>query len=185
MERMRQSDAELAARIASGEAVAFEALYGRYKRPVFAYLVSLIGSRSEAEDLLQDVFIGFLKNVSAQKAAGGIKRFLFTIARSRAIDFIRRRQTRKTVPCGESCFEDSTADVAGAGAKAAEDESANLAGAFLKELPTEQREVVFFRIFAGFGFAEIAELLGTPQGTVASRYRRAITRLSERMRGTA
>jgi DNA-directed RNA polymerase specialized sigma24 family protein len=148
------------------EAVA--TLYRELGPSLLAYARSLLGDPMEAEDAVQHVF---LKIMSARMTAlpREPRPYLFRAVRNRC--FNRRRDAVREWQ--------RTADApmfvapAGLGPVAADVETA------LGELPDEQREVVVLRIWAGMTLDEVAQTVGIPVNTAASRYRYALAKLRD------
>src|SRR6201990_1198715 len=85
------SEAEWLARVAERDQAAFEILYGRYVRPVFALALRRLGDRGHAEDAVQEAFTAIWRSASTYRpergAAGG---WLYTVARDAILDRLRR-----------------------------------------------------------------------------------------------
>jgi len=147
---------------------------------VFRYLRSLVGDAEEARDLVQEVWL----RLGARPDAG--EALVFTAARQCGISHLRRRATRRRV-----LAEDAGDEVAAAvAAPARERPDARLEETDRREalrralgvLSEEQRSVFHLTEVEGLRYAEVAEVLGVPAGTVASRKHLAVVRLREEMR---
>src|SRR5215470_1078575 len=87
------SDAEIIARIYSGDDSAMAVLYDRYSPVVYAVALRVLSDNSAAEDILQDVFMQLWRNPQAFNASrGSLAAWLAVIARNRAIDQLRKRR---------------------------------------------------------------------------------------------
>jgi RNA polymerase sigma-70 factor, ECF subfamily len=156
-----------------------ERLYEEHAQAVFAFLLNLTRHEADTRDLLQEVFVKLARRPDLLAGVRDERAFLLRLAHNLAIDLIRRRGTRdrhheqlaKQTP---SVF----APAAGPDEGAFREELA----AALGELPTEQRAVVHLKLWEGLTFDQIAELLGIPLNTAASRYRYGIDKLRERLR---
>jgi RNA polymerase sigma-70 factor (ECF subfamily) len=160
------SDAEIIARIHSGDDAAMALLYDRYSHVVYAVALRVVSDRSTAEDVLQDVFIQFWRNPQAFNAGrGNLGPWLAVIARNRAIDQLRKKrpevETAETVIAVDPDLE-STAERK----RAIEKVRAVLAG-----MPAEQRAALEMAFFEGLTHVEIAGKTGQPLGTVKTRIR--------------
>ena len=171
------TDAELIVAISDGNRPALNALHERYAGYVLAVAFSILRSRPDAEDVLQDVFVAVLRRASTYRPdKAGVKSWLFTIARNRALDAVRRRQakpgtdidTRLVVDVEARLPEDQLGD--------AERELA--VRRCLDKLPSDQRDVIVLTRFEGMNQFEAAEQLGVPIGTVKSRTRLALAKLA-------
>ncbi len=87
---MFPDDAELIRAYRNGEAEAFEALVRKYERPLFTFLLRLVGNRQSAEDLFQDTFLRVLRALPKYKEDGRFSGWLFGIANNLAVDLLRR-----------------------------------------------------------------------------------------------
>jgi RNA polymerase sigma-70 factor (ECF subfamily) len=128
-------------------------------------------SKADAEDALQNGFLKFWK--TRQRARDEIA-WLYTCVRSAAMDLgrgnLRRIAREKQAAAGHETMFDAPADRA---------EREAMIESALRQLPGDQREVVVMKIWGGLTFAQIAVALNIPLNTAASRYRYAISRLSQ------
>ncbi len=167
--------------MAGGDAEALAALYDRYSPVVMALFVRMLGSRAEAEDLLQEVFIEAWRRAgSFDRARGSAATWLLVLARSRALDRLRSGARRRA---GRSRLEVDPAAGATAVAPALPSESVELARrrtavrSAVAALTAPQREALELSYYAGLSHAEIAEQIEVPLGTVKSRIIAAMRQL--------
>jgi RNA polymerase sigma-70 factor (ECF subfamily) len=173
---------QLMQRIAHGDREAFAQLYDRYASLVFTFATRLLRVRSDAEDLLQEVFLQVWRQAqSYNQDRGSPEAWLITITRSRAIDKLRslRRRDGSAVPSQDTARIEEGGTVAG-GAAAAE-AKLTVHGA-LSRLSEAQRVVLELAYFEGLTQSEIAARLGEPLGTVKTRLRAGLGRLREFLR---
>jgi RNA polymerase sigma-70 factor (ECF subfamily) len=182
-----QSDAEDAAlvgAIAVGDERAFASLYDRYSSILFGLLIRILHSRAEAEDVLQEVFLQIWQQArSFDSARGRAFTWLVTLARSRAIDRLRSLDSRDRAARRSS--EDApsmTNDEEWADDAAERSERAEVVRDALAELPEEQRQVLLLAYLEGMSQSEIAAAKNQPLGTVKTRTRAGLKRLSEALR---
>ena len=156
---------------------AFDELYGRYGRAVYAVVVRLIGDRAHSEDVVQQAF------TNVWRAAAGYRRergpatgWLFAIARNAAVDALRSRAAASQweVP-------DLPDDGPGPDERASAAEEAFRVHAAVDGLPDHEREVIELAYFDGLSQSEVAARLGAPLGTVKTRTRRALAHLADRL----
>jgi RNA polymerase sigma-70 factor (ECF subfamily) len=164
----------LAKRLARGDQAAFAELYDACADRLHHYLAVRLGSRDDADDVLQETFVRLARTRKRLSGVENLVAYVFTIGRNEAARLAaresRRRESRVS-PGSQALFRETAGDDAQAR------ETAELVAAALDRLEVEQREVVELKIYAGLTFREIAEVTGLPQGTVATRYRTAIGRL--------
>ena len=161
---------ELAARLARGEEAAFGEFYDACADRLHRYLTSRLGSREAASDVLQTAF---LRAVKSRKRFRGVENpvaYLFQIARNEAARVAKQGRKDELSLSADEAFGPA-ASVGG------QSEDAEIVAAALARLTAEDREIVDLKIFAGLAFREIADVVGLPQGTVATRYRRALESL--------
>ena len=164
-------DNKLRAALERNDPSAVELIWGQYAGDLFAYLLVVLCSRHDAEDVLQTIFVKIAQKRNRLAKARNLDAYVFRIARNEAFRFIGRwKRERKVKSLDESWLivpEDSqqTNDLV-------EELQAALA-----RLPQQQREVIVMKIYRQKTFIEISRLLRLSQNTVASRYRYGIEKL--------
>ncbi len=93
---MFPEDAELIRAYQNGETEAFAALVRKYERPLFTFLLRLVGNRHSAEDLFQDTFLRVLRALPQYQEEGRFSGWLFGIANNLAVDLLRRTRVRRS-----------------------------------------------------------------------------------------
>jgi len=169
--------------VANQDRDAFSQLYDRFSTLVFTLAMRMLKARSDAEDLLQEVFVQVWRQAQSYSAErGSPEAWIVNIARSRAIDKIRsiRRRERSLVLTDDPSRAESSDNVE---SSAAESETRLAMNSALANLPEAQRKVLELAYFGGLTQTEIAERLAEPLGTVKTRMRSGIQRLRE-MLGT-
>jgi RNA polymerase sigma-70 factor, ECF subfamily len=178
VDHARLSDEDLLERVArhrDGEA--FDVLYRRYSRAVYAVVWRMVGDRARSEDAAQDAFVNVWRAASTYKRdRGSAVGWMFAIARNTAADVLR---ARVPVPAGE--VPDRADPGPGPSESVASDMEAFKVHAAVDSLPEREREVIELAYFSGLSQSEVAEKLGLPLGTVKTRTRSALGRLSERL----
>jgi RNA polymerase sigma-70 factor (ECF subfamily) len=149
---------------------AFAELYDRFGPALFRVALTLLGSRADAEDAVQEVFVGLARARSSLSGVDNVRAYLFTALRHAAAKAAGRpRLARVPVP-------DLDALAAPVPRPLAVETTARLEQA-LAALPAEQRELVALKVDGGLTFQEIAACLGISPNTAASRYRYALEKL--------
>src|SRR3954469_1615811 len=179
-----QRQAELIRGAASGDQQALASLYEATSRTVYGLLLRILADASAAEEVLLDVYEQVWRQAAQySRERGSPLAWLTTIARSRAIDRLRRRrrEEKKTEP-----LEDVVATARAGGASAEEEVMAGevraVVRAALDSLTPEQREVIELAYYGGMSHSEIAAARGLPLGTVKTRTRLGLMRLREMLR---
>jgi RNA polymerase sigma-70 factor (ECF subfamily) len=160
---------ELAERLARGEEAAFAQLYDACADPLHHYLAARLRSRETASDVLQ---AAFLRAVKSRRRFRGVENpiaYLFQIARNEAARAVKRR------PANEQSLD--VVEIFAADDAAGKWADAEAVATALSRLSNDDREIVELKLLAGLTFREIAEVVGVPQATVATRYRRALESL--------
>jgi RNA polymerase sigma-70 factor (ECF subfamily) len=149
-------DADLIPKAIRGDVEAFNLLISRWEKRVFNYLLRILRNREDALDLSQEVFLKAYQNLRKLEEASRFGPWLFRIAHNEAHSLFRKRKPeadeeprdRGAAPAFELSIAVTTA---------------------LGRLSEEQREAVVLKIYQGFKFEEMAEVLGCPVSTVKSR----------------
>jgi RNA polymerase sigma-70 factor (ECF subfamily) len=177
-------DVALLEGVARGDERAFANLYDRYSPILFGLLLRILHSRAEAEDVLQEVCLQIWQQAQAFDAARGRPfTWLVTLARSRAIDRLRAVDARRRA--AERSAEDGAAieaSAVSADADAERNQQGEIVRRALSELPAEQRQALLLAYLGGMSQSEIAAAEGLPLGTVKTRTRAGLKKLSELLR---
>jgi RNA polymerase sigma-70 factor, ECF subfamily len=175
------SDDALLERVSRGDTDAFTVLYRRYERPVFAVLLRLGGQRALAEEWLQEAFTRvWLAAASHDPARGAVRPWIYAIALNTARSELGRKRHRMPhVSIDDSGMDlpDVTGSEPRLSARLDQQKQARALAEALLELPDYLREVVILRCSRELSFAEIAAVTGAPQGTLKSRFHRAVQAL--------
>jgi len=175
---MLVSDEQLLQRTAQGDCQAFAEFYDRHAARAFGLLVKLLPSRADAEDVLQEVFWQVWRTAGrfdARRAPPAV--WVFAIARSRAIDELRRRPHGATMS-GAAVPRIATAEQADSPFESLLDNERQCAvRQALENLPVEQQTAIMMSFFRGQSHAEVARDQGIPLGTVKTRIALGMKRL--------
>jgi RNA polymerase sigma-70 factor, ECF subfamily len=169
-------DRRLARRLRRKDADALREAYDRYGRTTFGFLVHVLGDRGAAEDIQQQVFLEVWQRADRYDAKrGSLLTWIMTIARSRAIDQLRRRVPEPRDPAGTVAVLEaaSGADAAHVDIVVEQWYVAHL----LAALPPEEAGLLRLRFYGGRSQTEIAAETGLPLSTVKSRMARGMNRL--------
>jgi RNA polymerase sigma-70 factor, ECF subfamily len=158
---------------------ALSALYDRYARTVYGVGLKILGNRSLAEDLVQEVFLKVWRSADTfDSSRGSFSTWLYRVTRSCALDLYRKRASRvRQVPDGAPHI--AAARDSSAGPQEVVDESwlSWRVSRALEALDAPHREVIELAYFGGLSQREVSERTGVPLGTVKTRTASAFRRL--------
>jgi RNA polymerase sigma-70 factor (ECF subfamily) len=158
---------------------ALSALYDRYSRTVYGVGLKILGNRSLAEELVQDVFLKVWRSAGTfDSSRGSFSTWLYRVTRSCALDLYRKRASRvRQVPDGGPHI--AAARDSSAGPQEVVDESwlSWRVSRALEVLDAPHREVIELAYFGGLSQREVSERTGVPLGTVKTRTASAFRRL--------
>jgi len=158
-------DADLIRKARRGDVEAFNLLISRWEKRVFNYLLRILQNREDALDLSQDVFLKAYQNLRKLEDPERFAAWLFRIAHNEAYSLFRKRK-----PEGEPESEERSGQaVTVSGAGVCPIELSIAVSSALERLTSDQREAVVLKVYQGFKFEEIAEILSCPVSTVKSR----------------
>jgi RNA polymerase sigma-70 factor (ECF subfamily) len=170
------TDPDLARRFRDGDPDSVRELYELYGRAAFGVAFRALGSRSLAEEAVQQAFLQAWRASGSVDPARDLGPWLFTIIRRAAIDIYRKEARRPHDAIDDTVDNDPTLAVWPAAIEAMS-ETWDIRVA-VDGLPNDEREVVRLQHFDGLTHHEIAEQIGVPLGTVKSRSFRAHKRLA-------
>jgi RNA polymerase sigma-70 factor, ECF subfamily len=164
-------DRDLIVKSRRGDVEAFNLLVSRWERRVYNYLLRLVSNREDALDLSQDVFLKAYQNLPKLDDTERFSAWLFRIAHNEAFSLLRKRR-----PEGELTNEPRSSEPA---ARLLPIELSLAVETALGRLNADQREAVLLKVYQGFKFEEMAEILECPVSTVKSRLYTALDLLKE------
>ena len=170
-----QSDERLVALVRRGNHGAFEALVKRYQSRLLAFCRHMLGSREDAEDVLQEVFAAAFNALLADERAINVRPWLYRIARNRSLNHLRRTQAIGVDSMDVHLSEGgiTTAD------KVHEREEFRLLIVDVQGLPETQRTALLLREIDALSYDQIAEAMETTIPSVKSLLVRARVSLAE------
>jgi len=178
---LRAKDAELLQRLRRGDAAAFKEMVDQFSDELFGLAYTLTGNAADAEDVLQQTFLGAFRRIGSFEGRSSIKTWLVRIVANQSSKARRSRRIRRAVPIDERLATIDPRPRSGQAGSPAPQVSSPQAGvdsrldlaAMLEQLSPEHREVLVLREVQGMSYQEISQALKLPQGTVESRLFRA------------
>jgi len=176
--RRRAEDAALLARIVDRDERAVEELYKRYSGPLYSLAYQVTQAERFAQDVVQEVFVALWRDASRfDPARGAVAPWLFSLARHKAIDLVRREANiRKRTADVDLEFREADDDVDHETWLNFRREKVRAA---IEELTPVQREALELAFFQGLTHVEVSEKLQIPLGTAKTRIRSALLRLRD------
>jgi RNA polymerase sigma-70 factor (ECF subfamily) len=182
MDYSKFDDGALIRLITQGHEPALGELYERYGRLVFSIATNSVSDAELAEEITQDVFLRVWKRADTYVAGyGKVVTWLARIARNRAIDVIRQQNVR---PEGHSIswaevMENTLPDSQSVEADFDLTQRQQAVRLAIAQLPEEQQRALALAYFKGYSHQQIADELGEPLGTVKTRIRLGMQKLSQ------
>ena len=168
------SDAAIAKAVKNGDQDALEHAFETFGGAVKSMAMRVLRDDALAEDVVQDVFVTFWRDPSRfDPARGALRTFLVTIAHRRSVDVVRSEEARfkreERVP---TSVQPSVEDEVWTRTLS---ESVRTA---LEDLSDDERKAITLAYFGGLSYVDVANRLGEPEGTVKSRIRTGMKKLS-------
>jgi RNA polymerase sigma-70 factor (ECF subfamily) len=171
------SDDDLLRDMAAGDEAAFVALYRRYQGSIYRFTLHMTGDPAAAEEITQEVFMFLIRRTRQYDAArGSLAGFLIGIARNHVLRRLERERMYASAPDDSHVSEH---DVLGDILRSRRIDAMRKA---LLALPEHYREVLILCDLEEMDYAQVAELLSCPVGTVRSRLNRARAMLTSKLR---
>ena len=184
MERT-EPDAKLVKRARRGDLDAFNALVSRWEKRLYNYLLRLLRNREDALDICQEAFFKAYRNLSELEDAEKFPQWLFRIAHNLAFSQFRQHEPVRNADSwpeddreGALARNDAVAGQGRAGSLFAVEIEFTVARA-LEALPAEQREAIVLKVYYGFQFSDIAEIMSCPLSTAKSRIYAGLAQLKD------
>lgn len=186
-----KEDNKLIKEYLSGDIHSFEELFFRYKDKIFNFILSLVKDKELSQDLFQEVFIKVIDNLQKYNE-GNFSAWIFLIARNSVYDYLKSKKNieeKNILSIDDEIYENITIkdiikdDKNPQDILIQENEIKKLYNA-IHRLSYEYQEIIFLKHFSGMSFNEISKMLNIPMGTLLSRFKRAIDKLTDIMRNS-
>lgn len=181
----KASDSQLVSLYRNGNEEAFEVLLHRHKSKIFTGIYLIVKDRYVAEDLLQETFIKAINTIRGGKynEEGKFMPWISRIAHNLSIDYFRKnkRYPEVVLEDGSRVFDSMEFAEESMETKQMKKETHVRLREFIKELPTEQKQVLIMRHYLQMSFFEIAERTGVSINTALGRMRYALINLRKKM----
>ena len=173
------SDEELMHEIKAGNMLAFDELYRKYIRRLYRFSYSILKSREEAENIVQNVFLNLWQNRVKTEKISSVKYYVFTIAYNSAISIIRKKARESQFIEYVKTLQDMKEEPVDLQFEYKElDERVS---AIINSLPVRQKEVYQLHRIEGLKYAEISERLNISINTIENHMSRALKTIREKL----
>lgn len=173
----RLQEKELIESLKNGQAAAFGVLVREQGSRVYNTILGFVQQPEDAEELTQDVFVRIFQHIAGFREEAGLRTWIYRIAVTTALDFLRRQKRRKRSGMLLSLFgEEAVQEVPEfhhPGVAAEQKEDAALLFRAVRGLPEQQQAAFLLQKLEGLSLAEIAAALDTTPGAVESLLHRA------------
>jgi RNA polymerase sigma-70 factor (ECF subfamily) len=181
----QRSDEQLLADYRKGDTPAFRSLIERHQEDLIRFLIRLTGDRQAAEDVFQETFLQVHISADTFDPTRRFKPWLFTIAANKARDLLRKRVRRQEVDLsapinrdegngGQSFIDLMEVNIAAPEVGLEAEERDRLVQRAIDRMPVSLREILLLAYFNRLSYAQIADELEIPLGTVKSRLHSAV-----------
>jgi len=178
---MNQSVSVLAEAARRGETRAFEQLVRQYMQKAYFFTLGLVGNREDALDISQNAFVKAYRGIRNLGSGEKFPSWFFTILRNETVNYIKKAKSKRL-----ESLEQRESFLLYTDQSLPEHERAAVCRTVqhaIRSLPLEMQEILIMQHFQDLDYSEIADLLGIPRGSVASRLYRARAALKRKLNG--
>ena len=153
-------------KIAKGDNLAFESLYLKTKRGVYAFLYSYLKNSHDTEDAMQTVYLKIKLNISSYKIGTNGRAWILQIAKNHALTLLKQNKRHEEyveTRSNEYSFDGEITDI------------------IERVLSEDEKKILILHVLWGYKHRELAQELSCPTGTVTSKYKRAIEKLRKEL----
>ncbi|OGS20562.1 MAG: hypothetical protein A2252_09900 [Elusimicrobia bacterium RIFOXYA2_FULL_39_19] len=163
---MENNDIELMLKVKTGDLSAFDLLLDSYEKPIINFIYRYIGSREDAEDLAQEVFLKVYRAVPYYEPRSKFSTWLFRIAHNVSIDYLRKNRNKRTLQVSQNNPDEEekirelyNPDEPGAETLLENKQVREKVNSLLAKLPDKQKTALILRIYDDKSYLEIAAIL--------------------------
>ncbi|MCC6426811.1 MAG: sigma-70 family RNA polymerase sigma factor [Phycisphaerales bacterium] len=189
------TDEQLIDQVRGGDRTAFRTLIERYQQELLNFLIRLVGDRAAAEDVFQEAFLQVHQSLGSFDLERTFRPWLFTIAANKGRDYLRKKGRQRTVDLSAPVSGVASAGDEASGATFVDLMHIDLPGPdqaldaqerdrrvqeAVQSLPLSLREILLLSYFQRLSYAQIADELQIPLGTVKSRLHAAVASFAKK-----
>jgi len=183
-DNVKYSDKELILRFQQGDELAYVELVNRYRDRLMNFIFRFVGTKQEAEDIVQDTFVKLYQKKDYYRPISAFSTWIFTIAANLAKTELRKRKRRKVSYLSQLGIEDKDFDI-----PVQDNTDKETLGEFtesqiqdaIQSLQLHFRTALILRDIEELSYEEISKILDVPLGTIKSRINRARLQLQEKL----
>jgi RNA polymerase sigma-70 factor (family 1) len=173
------SDEKLLLEIKAGNMLAFDALYKNYSKKLYKFACSILKSKEESENIVQDVFLNLWKNRAKVNKDSSIKSYIFTITYNTAISVIRKKAKESQFIEYLKSLQEIIEEPVNVELEFIE--LTNKLDEIIKALPHRQKEVFLLHKVEGLKYSEIAERLNISVNTIENHMSHALKTIRKKL----
>lgn len=147
-----------------------------YESPLIGYAVGIVRDVDRARDVVQDTFIRLYKQ-DVEKVKGGLKTWLYTVCRNRALDVLRKE--KRMIVVDDEAFSNEVSTAPSPAREADNSERIELLMDMLDRLSENQKEVILLKFQKGMSYQEISDHTGLSSGNVGFLLHNGLKKLRE------
>jgi RNA polymerase sigma-70 factor (ECF subfamily) len=171
-----RDDPHLIQRIAGGDRLAMQVLFGRHRVRVFRFILRFVRDEAGAEDILAEVFLDVWRQAGKFEGRSSVSTWLLSIARFKALSFVRQR---RDAPYDEEAAAEIADEADDPEIEIAKRDKSAALRQCLQKLTVEHREIIDLIYYHEKSVEEVAQITGVPAATVKTRLFYARQKLSE------
>jgi RNA polymerase sigma-70 factor, ECF subfamily len=184
VEKLLHTEKELMKKLKEGDSFAFEVLFYKYRNKIKGFVVRLIPTQIDPEEIVQEVFVKIWLKKEAINPEKDFQSYLFSIAKNLVLDHLKSAVNRRLYFVEELFQQDLMIDDVNPEDPFPNDSEENLL-TLIQQIPERRREIFCLSRFEGLSYKQIAERLEISENTVDSQIRNALTFLRKEYRKMA
>lgn len=168
-------DKLLLLKVKKGNAEAFQRVYEKYESYLTTLAANLVSDINIAEDIVQEVFTGFVVSLEKFKLTGSLKGYLATCVVNRSRDYLRKIQRDNVLSLTNTT--ETKSFIENPDQRVSNNEVVEIIRRAMKDLPCDQREAIVLHLHGDMSFAQIGKLQNIPRKTAQSRFHYGLKKL--------
>jgi RNA polymerase sigma-70 factor (ECF subfamily) len=170
-------DVDLIGACARGDTRALHALHARHARAAYAFAMRMLDNEADADDAVAETFYDVWRQAGRFAGRSSARTWILGIVRHKALDLLRSRGALREAPLDDGQVSSVADDSPTPFERLAERQRAQVLAECMDALPAAQKESLHLALIEGMTLAEIAQVQGVPENTVATRIHHAKRKL--------